>query len=199
MTNNKTEGVEEASLNFLPFLIENYEAAKQGYKKYHDDPLDKIKYKAIADEYEDLIAIYRNRQPITPPSPPAGVEQRAKGEIWVKAEERRPGIISGHSYRYICRSVANPTEVKYLKGEDIPVYYEWLDETQSIAGSESQGQELEQLRAWKAEAMIIMADLQEIGKELGIKWGHSIHDKILPAIKNMKAEIDRFKNPTSPK
>lgn len=59
------------------------------------------------------------------------------------------------------------------------------------AGSRwQQGQgELEALHRWKAEAMEVFnqLDLQEIGNELGITLGHSIADKILPYIKELKA------------
>jgi hypothetical protein len=42
--------------------------------------------------------------------------------------------------------------------------------------------ELRTLRKWKSEAMEIMAPIQDIGKEIGVPMGQSIHDKILPWI-----------------
>jgi len=49
--------------------------------------------------------------------------------------------------------------------------------------------ELEQLRLWKESAMKVMPDMQAIGKELKIKLGESIHDKILPEIIRLKGLI----------
>lgn len=48
-------------------------------------------------------------------------------------------------------------------------------------------QELDELRAWKKEALAVMPDFQAIGKELDIPIGQTVHDKILPWIADMKA------------
>lgn len=49
--------------------------------------------------------------------------------------------------------------------------------------------ELKELRAWKESAMRVMPDFQAIGKELGLKLGDTVHDKILPAIINYKKQL----------
>jgi hypothetical protein len=54
----------------------------------------------------------------------------------------------------------------------------------SLPATQDEQKELEQLRAWKQEAMRVMADFQEIGKEIGVPLGQSIGDKILPYIKD---------------
>lgn len=47
------------------------------------------------------------------------------------------------------------------------------------------GEELEQLRAWKKEAMRVMPDFQEIGSIIGVPIGQYVHDKIVPALRSM--------------
>lgn len=47
-------------------------------------------------------------------------------------------------------------------------------------------EENKQLKAWKQEAMRVMADFQEIGKEIGVPLGQSIGDKILPYIRSKR-------------
>jgi len=50
--------------------------------------------------------------------------------------------------------------------------------------------ELSQLRAWKESAMLVMYPYQEIGEEMELTLGQSIHDKILPFIKRLKSELN---------
>tara|TARA_R110000868_G_scaffold360906_1_gene622949 strand:- start:166 stop:459 length:294 start_codon:yes stop_codon:yes gene_type:complete len=54
-------------------------------------------------------------------------------------------------------------------------------------------QEAIELKAWKEAAMSVSPPLQEIARELGLPLGQSIHDRILPAIQRLKAEIDHLK------
>lgn len=51
--------------------------------------------------------------------------------------------------------------------------------------------EILELQQWKKEAMEILCkmDLQAIGEELNIKVGESVHDKILPGIRQLKAQL----------
>ncbi len=44
------------------------------------------------------------------------------------------------------------------------------------------------LEAWKKSALSVSPPLQEIGRELGLTIGESVHDKILPAIKLLKSQ-----------
>jgi len=53
--------------------------------------------------------------------------------------------------------------------------------------------ENEELRQWQEDARSTDPPRQEIAKELGIPWGASIHDKILPAIRSLKREIERLR------
>lgn len=52
--------------------------------------------------------------------------------------------------------------------------------------------ENEELREWKKSAISVMPPIQEIGKELNVRLGHSVHDKILPGIQALKAENKRY-------
>jgi len=56
-------------------------------------------------------------------------------------------------------------------------------------------QEVEQFKAWKESAMTVMnnIDLQECAKVIGLPWGADISTSILPALKSMKAEVERLK------
>lgn len=47
-------------------------------------------------------------------------------------------------------------------------------------------EELNELRAWKAEAMACTPDMQAIGEELHVNVGQSVYDKILPGIRRLK-------------
>lgn len=42
--------------------------------------------------------------------------------------------------------------------------------------------ECEDLKRWKAEAISVMPDYQQIGRLLGMRIGESVHDKIIPGI-----------------
>lgn len=55
------------------------------------------------------------------------------------------------------------------------------------------GDHIDALEAWKAEALSVTPPLQEIGRELGVPLGESIHDKILPGIVALKAENQRLR------
>lgn len=60
-----------------------------------------------------------------------------------------------------------------------------------IAGSSSLAAERDDLLRWKAEAIQVMSDLnlQEIGKEIGLKLGGNIAANILPYIKELKGRL----------
>ena len=49
--------------------------------------------------------------------------------------------------------------------------------------------ELSQLREWKESAIAVTPPLQEIGRELGLGLGQTIHDNILPGIVRLRAEL----------
>ncbi len=51
---------------------------------------------------------------------------------------------------------------------------------------------IDELISWKERAMEVMSPLQEIGKAMNVKLGESIHDKILPYIKELKKDRDWF-------
>lgn len=67
---------------------------------------------------------------------------------------------------------------------DLEGFKEAMEQYKSILQAE-----VEQLRQWKEEAMEIMSDFQEIGKEIGLPLGNSIGKSILPYIKKLKAEL----------
>lgn len=45
------------------------------------------------------------------------------------------------------------------------------------------------LNKWKEEAMIVMKDIPEIGRSIGVPLGETIHDKILPYITTLQASF----------
>lgn len=49
--------------------------------------------------------------------------------------------------------------------------------------------EIAELKAWKESAISVTPPMQEIAKVIGVKLGHSIHDKILPAIQDRDRTI----------
>jgi hypothetical protein len=55
-----------------------------------------------------------------------------------------------------------------------------------IRYAETFRKERDELRTWKESAMATTPPLQEIGRELGLTLGESIHDKILPALRDFK-------------
>lgn len=136
MTNNKTEGVRIGEDNICPLTKEPCldECCPPG---------------AICNLSGNLGQ--DACKPESLPSPPPGVEQRAKGGIWVKADfDKFQGNFSDHHWRFAdTKTPASPDEVskivrKYYQGDLNNI--EILDETQSIAGSESQGWEDKQWR-----------------------------------------------------
>lgn len=46
--------------------------------------------------------------------------------------------------------------------------------------------ERDELAEWKRQALSVYPPMQEIGKELGLTLGDTIHDKILPGIITLK-------------
>lgn len=49
--------------------------------------------------------------------------------------------------------------------------------------------EVERLKSWQREMLAVTPPMQEIGHALGLGLGESIHDKILPGIVALKAEL----------
>lgn len=62
-----------------------------------------------------------------------------------------------------------------------------------LAAAEKERDELAQ---WKESAMSVSPPLQEIARELGVGLGQSIHDKILPGIRELKRRLGE--NPCQP-
>lgn len=54
---------------------------------------------------------------------------------------------------------------------------------EKLGSNEELKRQIEELRRWKADAMQVMPDYQEIGKILGLKLGETVHDKIIPALR----------------
>lgn len=61
--------------------------------------------------------------------------------------------------------------------------------TQQIAALTA---ERNQLAEWKRQQLIVSADFQAIGQELGIGLGQSVHDKILPGIQSLKSALEEL-------
>jgi post-segregation antitoxin (ccd killing protein) len=51
--------------------------------------------------------------------------------------------------------------------------------------------ERDQLKKWKEEAISVMPPMQEIGEEIGVGFGQTIHDKILPELIRRREAKDR--------
>lgn len=47
-----------------------------------------------------------------------------------------------------------------------------------------------ELRDWKESAIAVTPDMQEIGKLIGLRWGDSVHDKIVPWITQAIGDLD---------
>ena len=64
-----------------------------------------------------------------------------------------------------------------------------MEEYRSLADTPSEklsvGEEVEALRAWKAEAIRVMPDYQRIGHLIGVPLGQSVHDKIVPYLERI--------------
>jgi hypothetical protein len=54
-------------------------------------------------------------------------------------------------------------------------------------------EELAEAKAWKESMMRCMPPMQEIGSLLGVPLGIPIHDKILPGIRDLKAEVEMLR------
>jgi uncharacterized protein YdcH (DUF465 family) len=54
--------------------------------------------------------------------------------------------------------------------------------------------EIQRLQDWKESAMAVWPDMQKIGELIGVKLGGSVHDKIIPAIEKLQAEIQHLKS-----
>ena len=52
--------------------------------------------------------------------------------------------------------------------------------------------EITALSEWKESAIAVMPPMQEIGREIGVKWGDSVHDKILPWIPLKMKRVDEL-------
>jgi chaperonin cofactor prefoldin len=50
--------------------------------------------------------------------------------------------------------------------------------------------ERDELKRWK-EAVSVMPPMQEIGKEIGVVFGQTIHDKILPELIRRRETLER--------
>lgn len=50
--------------------------------------------------------------------------------------------------------------------------------------------ESEKLMRWKQEQLAVTPDWQEIGREMGLQIGESVHDKILPWMRDMKSQLE---------
>lgn len=72
------------------------------------------------------------------------------------------------------------------------LFNEYIAKESFLAGCQHVRQQLQrqvdELRKWKESALAVMPDMQAIGKALKIPLGQSIHDKILPAIRQLQSQ-----------
>jgi hypothetical protein len=54
---------------------------------------------------------------------------------------------------------------------------------------DAEREKVAELECWKKSAIAVMPPIQEIGRELDLKLGESIHDKILPGIQELKRQL----------
>lgn len=64
------------------------------------------------------------------------------------------------------------------------------DCTCKYCNAERLEKELADLRRWKAEALTVLPDCQAIGREIGVTFGDSVTDKILPELVRRREEIE---------
>jgi hypothetical protein len=57
------------------------------------------------------------------------------------------------------------------------------------AGARELTAQVTELQSWKDSAIRAMPPYQEIGAELQLPWGASVHDKILPTIQGLKTQV----------
>jgi len=101
------------------------------------------------------------------------------GIYYVKIEHPNGGF----SFDYIERFAGMWRADKVEEGRVI----EYFDTSVDTDIEESET-ELKHLREWKRQELELLSalDLKAIGKELGVRLGETVADKILPAIKRMK-------------
>ena len=76
----------------------------------------------------------------------------------------------------------------YRADTDISTPEKW--QSAQAAALASLLSERDNLRRWKTEALTVMPPHQEIGQEIGVTLGSSIHDKILPELVRRREEIE---------
>lgn len=54
---------------------------------------------------------------------------------WIKADDKRPD--PKPDIKYVCRNVTNHSDTRWLYWNDIPTYFEWLDESTPSPGDAS--------------------------------------------------------------
>ena len=117
-------------------------------------------------------------------------EEKNLREAEVEAVKRYPKRYKNNAFR----RTAFKEGVEWAKKECFVIektsYDEWLDQDDDPTILLN---ELQQLRDWKESAISVMPDYQALGKEMNVPLGESVHDKILPYIRKLKAlATDKF-------
>jgi hypothetical protein len=82
-----------------------------------------------------------------------------------------------------CVEFSTPTDAQLARKLASEIQKMWRRENASLRA------EVARLQAWKESMIAVTPDWQEIGKELGVRLGDSIHDKVLPGIKSLQEQV----------
>lgn len=81
-------------------------------------------------------------------------------------------------------------QIDYESGEAQPTLTALL-EAYSASQTAALREENERLSDWKESAIACTPDMQKIGHLLGLRWGQSVHDKIVPGIEALKERAEK--------
>jgi uncharacterized protein YdcH (DUF465 family) len=95
-----------------------------------------------------------------------------------------------------CEDKINPTDTEYVLASEKDAEIQRLTEERNAVSLDwyKAEKEIQRLQDWKESAMAVWPDMQKIGELIGVKLGGSVHDKIIPAIEKLQAEIQHLKS-----
>jgi uncharacterized membrane protein YgaE (UPF0421/DUF939 family) len=125
------------------------------------------------------------------------IEKRAEELYPYKDYNDAPALFSRPSVpnELIYNSEQHKLREAFIKGYSEGYEKGKEEETENITKLHTEIDKLQQLEAWKEESMEIMnaTNYQELGKLMGLKLGQTIADKIVPYVKQLKAENEQLR------
>jgi hypothetical protein len=125
------------------------------------------------------------------------VVQLCKEHNAALATERNIGWNEGREHERKCNEAALAA-VEKVRDEWAEEFVRVRDELK-VAGEHAMNlhkqlaaerEKVRELERWKESAIAVMPDYQAVGRELGLRLGESVHDKILPAIQQLREQRD---------